>query len=319
MTEKLFKKGNVIFKEGDLGETFYQVIEGSVAIYSNYGKSDENLLVELGAGKFFGEMAVIEYYPRSATAVAVTDELKVCEISSDEISDYFKSQPDKIMELMKNLSGRVRDLTGDYEEVRDEIQKVNDDNCAKPRESVIDKIRKFVGLYKSSKDSMAEPSDEMVRKQSHSEGFNKEISSYKKGDIIFKEGEDGVCMYDIHFGKVGVYKSYGQEGEKLIKEISTDDFFGEMGLIDNSKRSATAVVMEDETTIEYIYADDFKELFEKNPPKVEMILAHLSYTLRTLTRSYLNACQLLAEVDESVKGGKPLSDELKQRVAKICL
>ena len=71
MTSKQFKKGDVIFHEGDIGNTLYQINEGKVDIYLCYGESDQKLLTELTPGKFFGEMAVIEAYPRSATAVAM--------------------------------------------------------------------------------------------------------------------------------------------------------------------------------------------------------------------------------------------------------
>ena len=71
MTDRQFNKGDIIFKEGDSGECLYQIKEGVVGIYSAYGEADQQLLTELSAGKFFGEMAVIEAYPRSATAVAL--------------------------------------------------------------------------------------------------------------------------------------------------------------------------------------------------------------------------------------------------------
>ena len=115
MTDKQFSKGDIIFKEGDSGECLYQIVEGAVGVYSAYGEPDEQLLTELGKGKFFGEMAVIEAYPRSATAVAL-DNVVATEIKSGEMTEYFKKDPDKIMDIMKSLAGRLKELTVDYGE-----------------------------------------------------------------------------------------------------------------------------------------------------------------------------------------------------------
>ena len=53
-------------------------------------------------------------------------------------------------------------------------------------------------------------------------------ASYKKGEIIFREGDPGNCMYDIFWGRVGVYTGYGTPQEKKLAELKTEDFFGEM-------------------------------------------------------------------------------------------
>ena len=62
MQEKIYSKGEVIFYEGDKGRTFYRIQEGIAGVYVNYNKDDQNKLTELGAGEFFGEMAVIESF-----------------------------------------------------------------------------------------------------------------------------------------------------------------------------------------------------------------------------------------------------------------
>ncbi len=138
MQAKQFKKGNVIFKEGDLGSTMYEIDSGTVGIYAAYGTANEKLLTELGAGRIFGEMAVIEVFPRSATAVALSDtELK--EISTADLQEFFDSNPEKIAEIMRGLSRRLRELTADYQEV-----------CA------------GIGAWKDAKDRGAEKSGKLM-------------------------------------------------------------------------------------------------------------------------------------------------------------
>ena len=60
-------------------------------------------------------------------------------------------------------------------------------------------------------------------------------------------------------------------------------------------RSATAVISEDDTTLECIRAEDIQQLFKANPLKVDMILGHLSGRLRRLTTDYVKACAEAAE------------------------
>lgn len=314
MREKEFKKGEVIFREGDLGEALYLINDGIVAIYAGYGESDQQLLVELGKDKFFGEMAVIESYPRSATAVAKED-VKANEIGCGEISEYFKDDPDRILEIMKSLGGRLRDLTTDYSDVSTTIKELGLTDGAEKSAGLVEKIKKFAGVYKKSKAASA-ISQETLRKKAqsgHSDGYTTAVEKYNKGTVIFKEGETGDCMYDIHAGSVGIYKDYGTADEKLIAKLSSDEFFGELGMIENVKRSGTAVALEDDTTVEIINPGDLIDLFKQNPPKIEMILDHVSYRLRRLTKEYMTACGLLSRVLDAEANG-PVSDALKNEV-----
>lgn len=315
MIEKQFKKDEVIFREGETGESMYQILDGTVGVIVNYGAPDEHKLTELKKDDFLGEMAVIEVYPRSATAVAL-DDVKAIEISSGEVTEYFRSQPDKIVEIMKHLGKRLRELTNDYAEVSKTIEELKlGEEKPERSQTLMEKIKKFANVYKLNKNTQDIASVESLRKidsVAHSEGYNKNVESYPKGTIIFKEGEIGNCMYDIHFGKIGIFKAYGTPDEKCLSELGTNKFLGEMGMLESEKRSATAVTLEDDTTLETICADDLKELFENNPPKVEMIVAHLSYRLRRLTNVYMDACKLIYDVADAEAAGS-VSDELKQR------
>ena len=69
-------------------------------------------------------------------------------------------------------------------------------------------------------------------------------------------------------------------------------------MIDNEPRSATAVVLDDHTTIEIIYPEDLAELMKKNPVKVDMIVMHLSNRLRRLTNDYIKVCEEIAELSK---------------------
>lgn len=114
MTEnKVFKKGTVIFIEGAIEYTMFDIVSGKVGIYGSYGKEGETLLTELTAGKYFGEMAVIDAMPRSATAVALED-TEVVMIPGDDFESYFADDPMKVLEIFNHLCTRLRALSDDY-------------------------------------------------------------------------------------------------------------------------------------------------------------------------------------------------------------
>ena len=118
---KQYQKGEVIFREGEWQMTMYIVTLGKVGIYANYGNANEQLLTELEEGKFFGEMGLIEARTRSATAVALTDDVTVEEIDGDGFNTFFEEQPEKIVQILVNMTARLRELSDDYVKACDTI------------------------------------------------------------------------------------------------------------------------------------------------------------------------------------------------------
>ncbi|HEC79855.1 MAG TPA: cyclic nucleotide-binding domain-containing protein, partial [Firmicutes bacterium] len=66
---KVYKNGEVICKEGDKGDSMYIIYEGAVKI-TKRAHDKETTLAVLKEGDFFGEMAIIDREPRSASAIA---------------------------------------------------------------------------------------------------------------------------------------------------------------------------------------------------------------------------------------------------------
>ena len=117
---KEFKKGEVLFKEGDVGETCFDVVSGRVGIYTDFGTDVEKQLTTIEAGHILGELALVDALPRSATAVAISD-VTVNEFNFDDLQRYFEEDTDKITFIIKEMSERISRLTGDYDDVVDTI------------------------------------------------------------------------------------------------------------------------------------------------------------------------------------------------------
>ena len=124
MKEKVLTRGEIIFREGDSGESFFQIREGTAGVYLRYGEENQQKLTDMTAGQFFGEMAVIDVWPRSTTVVA-EDTLRVVEIESGKLNEYFREEPEMIQTLMGQLGRRIGELTAEYNEVTALIREKN--------------------------------------------------------------------------------------------------------------------------------------------------------------------------------------------------
>lgn len=116
MSSQTFQHDEVIFREDTFSTTMYEVVAGRVGIYKGYGTPNQKHLATLKQGATFGEMGLAEYYPRSATAVALDDATEVYEVSASEFSSYFTDRPEKVLDIMRQLSGRIRDTNAKYVE-----------------------------------------------------------------------------------------------------------------------------------------------------------------------------------------------------------
>ena len=149
------------------------------------------------------------------------------------------------------------------------------------------------------------------------EDTNMEIKEYRKGEVIFRQGDYGNWMYDIRWGKVGIFADYGTLNEKQLAELKAEEFFGEMGLIEDCPRSATAVALEQGTRLKVITEENFNDYFKERPTKVYVIMQHMSHRLRQLTEDYLEVCRTVAEQTEAEQTGKEKSGWLKEHLKKF--
>ena len=111
--ERSFSPRAEIFKEGDAGDGIYIVKEGTVEIYVAVGQMGRRVFAKLGPSEMFGEMAVLEVKPRSATAVAATN-AQVYFIPREELLIMLGSSPTMSLELLREISRRLREFNRRY-------------------------------------------------------------------------------------------------------------------------------------------------------------------------------------------------------------
>lgn len=293
--EKSFRKGEIIMKEGDVGKSFFKLLEGKAGVYADYAKKNPFRLGFLNAGEFFGEMAILEESPRSATIVAETS-VTVVEIPENEMTKYFKENPDQIIELMKHLGNRIQTMAADYAESQVLLKQLKDSDETK-KKSLFSKIKKHIDTYQVNKNKLNEPDGKALRAE-----FDKlkddntgNIKDYSRGTFIFKEGKIENCMYILHNGNVSLVSDYRTKEEAKLKDYEAVSFFGEMGIISEQPRAATAIVESGSATVETISPEDLQKLIKTCPDKIELILRHMSYRLRKLNIDFVNACKEITE------------------------
>jgi CRP-like cAMP-binding protein len=110
-----FKTGHVLFHEGDHGEEMYIIQSGRVAIKKRVGDGDTTLAV-MEKGDFFGEMAVLERLPRSASAEVIED-ADIIVISGETFGDMIKANPEIAVRMLRKYSIRLREANKHIEQI----------------------------------------------------------------------------------------------------------------------------------------------------------------------------------------------------------
>jgi signal transduction histidine kinase len=104
-----FAAGCEIFRQGDPGDGVYFVKSGQVEISGTVGANAGRVFSQFGPGEIFGEMAVVERRPRSATATALKD-TELYFIPRDEMLKLIRRSPDLTFNLLKQVSNRLREF-----------------------------------------------------------------------------------------------------------------------------------------------------------------------------------------------------------------
>ncbi len=104
---RIFQKGEIIFSEFEPGDAFYLIQSGRVQLVKVIGDIEKTLDI-LQPSEMFGEMAILEDSPRSATAVAL-DQVKVLEFNRANFEVLMMGNPQIALKLLKLFTKRIYD------------------------------------------------------------------------------------------------------------------------------------------------------------------------------------------------------------------
>ena len=122
-----------------------------------------------------------------------------------------------------------------------------------------------------------------------------------------------VCTRLRAEGSVAIYLDYDSEQKQLFTVLKEQQLLGEMGLIEACPCPATAVAMEDDTTLQEIGEEEFYAFLQHNPERLLQIMRQMSARIRENTEKYRDTCRTLLAYQEAEENGQPKSDERQFR------
>lgn len=118
--EKLMEEGTTVFVENMSGESLYLILEGTVKVSKMIAEGEEKTLVILGPEDVFGEMAILDGAPRSATA-RIVEKARLLSIRKVDFETLCEKNPRLALKLMRNIvrlfSQRIRENNEEYREM----------------------------------------------------------------------------------------------------------------------------------------------------------------------------------------------------------
>jgi|SRR5882672_3222165 len=239
---ELISQGGTFFVENQENNKMYLLVEGDVSL--TRGKK---VLDQVKAGEIFGEMAAISQLPRSATASARTA-CRALSLDPAQFQGAIQKAPEFALMLMHVIISRLR-LTV----------------------AIVSKNLGDGGNAPESRVFNQQQLTELVNRMSHPPAHT------PLNKVIMKEGEGGVFMYVVITGRVAI----SIKG-KAVGRVGAGGIFGEMALVDQSPRVATATA-EADCELMAINRNDFISLVKTNPAFAVALLKGLTDRLRYMT------------------------------------
>jgi len=274
-----FEKGTVVFREGDLGELMYIIQSGGVEI-SQLQEGREVVLALLERGDFFGEMALVDQRPRSATVTTIQP-TRLLPLSRSSFLERISQDPGVAFHLFKSLSRRVEQAT---HLLRDKVE--GDESLRLALECRREEIVSEESL------SCSEGSGPMATSEEDSlpTGYVVQVGdlsidregslTFEAGQTIFSEGDPGDALYIISEGSVEIFQD-SAEGKCVLARLGSRDIFGEIALLTEGPRTATAVATE-RTRLFPVKRTEFLHRVKDEPELALLILQVLIMRLRRI-------------------------------------
>ncbi len=109
------------------------------------------------------------------------------------------------------------------------------------------------------------------------------MRSYPKNTVIINENDHADSLYIIESGRVKVYCSDKNGKEFIMNTLAAEDYFGELALLDDDRRSASVRTME-KSNFCIIYKEEFGQVLDQQPNIAKTLIRNLTRQVRKLTK-----------------------------------
>jgi CRP/FNR family cyclic AMP-dependent transcriptional regulator len=110
MVTRLYPRNTIIINEGDHSDSLYIIRSGSVKVFLGNAEGKEVILSVQKTGEYFGELALIDSGPRSASVIT-QEKSRLSLISKSDFEDFLRQHPAATVKIMRGLVKRLRALT----------------------------------------------------------------------------------------------------------------------------------------------------------------------------------------------------------------
>jgi CRP-like cAMP-binding protein len=254
-----FKKGSYIIVEGkQRADSFYILRSGKVRISKEVEIVEEEGGNLLNPGDFFGVVSTMSSHSHIETAQALTD-ISLISVHREQYGLLIERNTPVAMKIIQQFSRKMRYLD-------EALTRLTFKSTAENDTSQLFKVAEYYArqnLYNhayyayhqyvkncpdgtyldTAKERMAKikPYAKVVYLDTENEDFTR---TYPKNTMVFSEGQPGKELYIIQRGSVQITKIV-DDNEVLLALLKPGDIFGEMSLIENKPRSASAIAHDD--------------------------------------------------------------------------
>ncbi|MCF7927675.1 MAG: cyclic nucleotide-binding domain-containing protein [Spirochaetales bacterium] len=273
-----FKKGAYIIVEGkQQAEYFYIIRQGKITISKEVEVVEEEGGNVLAPGDFFGVVSTMSSHSHIETAQALTD-VALISVHKDNYGTLIKNNAPVAMKIIQGFSKKMRYLD-------EALTRINFKNSAEPDENHLFNVAEYYAkqsqynqayyaYYQYTKycpDGMQldTAKERMAKIQPYAsavylEPGEKEFTrSYPKDTMLFSEGQPGKELFIIQKGSIKITKIV-DDNEVLLAVLKTGDIFGEMAILEDKPRSASAIAYEDSVVLT-VNKENFGDFIKAQP------------------------------------------------------
>jgi len=139
-----------------------------------------------------------------------------------------------------------------------------------------------------------------------------EIQFLKKGQQLFKDGDEASSAYVVAAGCIGIFRKVDGQTSPVAR-IRNGEFFGEMAILDGSKRRATAVALED-TTLSLVSREHMEEKMEGTDKLIQTIMLSAVHNLRAAHDTYTQRGRSLKDMFDTLNLSAHIAKRHAERV-----
>jgi len=296
-----FNRNSYIIVEGkQKADYFYIIRSGKVRISKEVEVVEEEGGNTLAPGDFFGVVSTMSSHSHIETALALTD-VSLISVAREQYGLLIERNAPVALKIIQSFSRKMRFLD-------EALTRLTFKNTASGEPSHLFKVAEYYARQSQynqayyayyrflqncpvdpnadkAKERMAKihPYAKAVYLEKTSDDFTR---NYPKNTMIFSENEPGTELYIIQKGVVKITKIV-EDNEVLLAMLKTGDIFGEMALLENKPRSASAIANED-CSLMAVNKANFERMVQSQPQLITRLTTLLSERLWFIYKQLAN-------------------------------